>query len=71
MAKDKLIQDTNFKLSPNITNFLADQDKLNLDYYEILEFIKMILINDGLKMKDKLDKNDIRYILIEQNPNFD
>ena len=67
----KIIINRHFKLSPNITNFLADQDKLNLDYYEILEFIKMILINDGLKMKDKLDKNDIRYILIEQNPNFD
>jgi len=67
----KIIINRHFKLSPNITNFLTDQDKLNLDYYEILEFIKMILINDGLKIKDKLDKNDIRYILIEQNPNFD
>jgi hypothetical protein len=67
----KIIINRHFKLSPNITNFLTDSDKLNLDYFEILEFIKVILIQDGTKIKDKLDKNDIRYILMEQNPNFD
>jgi len=64
----KILINRHFKLSPNITNFLTDQDKLNLDYFEVLEFLKHILINDGLKIKDKLDKSDIRYKLIEENP---
>ena len=64
----KILINRHYKLSPNITNFLTDSDKLNLDYYEVLEFLKNILINDGLKMKDKLDKSDIRYKLIESNP---
>jgi len=65
----KIFINRHFKLSPNITNFLTDGDKLNLDYNEVLEFLKNILINDGLKIKDKLNKSDIRYKLIEANPN--
>jgi hypothetical protein len=65
----KILINRHYKLSPNITNFLTDSDKLNLDYYEVLEFLKNILINDGLNKKDQLDKSDIRYKLIESNPN--
>jgi len=67
----KIIINRHFKLSPNITNFLTDNDKLNLDYYEVLEFLKQILVNDGLKIKDKLDKSDIRFKLIEEWPTLD
>jgi len=66
----KILINRHFKLSPNITSFLADTDKMNLDYFEILSLLKHILISDGLKYQDKLDKEDIRYKLVEKNKDF-
>jgi hypothetical protein len=69
----KILITRHFKLPPQITSFLIDDNKLNLNYYEILDLFKNILINDGLKYKDKLDSYDIRYKLIQNitDYNFD
>ena len=66
----KILINRHFKLSPNITSFLSDSDKMNLDYVEILDLLKHILMYDGLKYNN-LDKEDIRYKLLDQNKDFD
>ena len=66
----KILITRKFKMAPSITNILTEADKLNLDYEGILEFIKHVLIHDGIKLKDKLDTSDIRYILLKANPNY-
>jgi len=66
----KILINRHFKLLPNITSFLVDTDKMHLDYFEILSLLKHILISDGLKYQDKLDKEDIRYKLVEKNKDF-
>jgi hypothetical protein len=63
----KILLSRYFKLTPPIISFLTDYDKMNLNFNEILDFIKEILIQDGLKIKDKLDKDDIRYKLINDS----
>ena len=69
----KILMTRHLRLPPHCTAFLTDVEKMNLDYYQILDLVKHILINDGNKIKDKLDKSDIRNILIEQTSpvNFD
>ncbi len=64
----KIFLTRNFKLTPNITYFLTERNKMNLDFNQILELFTILLINDGLKIKDLLDKDDIRYKLINKHP---
>jgi hypothetical protein len=64
----KIFLTRNFKLTPNITHILTDKNKMNLTFNEILELFKLILISDGLKIKDLLDKDDIRFKLINKFP---
>lgn len=66
----KILITRKFKMAPAITNILTESDKLNLDYESILEFIKHLLIHDGMKFKDKIDTSDIRYILLNANPTY-
>jgi len=69
----KILINRHFRLLPNITAFLTDHDKMNLDYYEILDLLKHILIHTGKSMEYKLDENDIRFKLLKENKevNFD
>jgi hypothetical protein len=60
----KILLSRYFKLTPPLISLLTDYDKMNLNFDQVLDFIKEILIQDGLKIKDKLDKDDIRYKLI-------
>jgi len=60
----KILLNRNFKLTLNLVNLLTDTDKLNMNFDEILELIKNILINDGMKLKDLLDHSDIRFKII-------
>jgi hypothetical protein len=66
----KILINRHFKLLPNITSFLVDNDKLHLDYYDILNLLKHILMYSGKKIEDKLDENDIRFKLIQENKDF-
>lgn len=66
----KIFLSRNFKLPLNIISLLTDTHKMNLDFQNVLYFIKLLLIDDGLKIKDKLDKDDVRYKLILQNPDI-
>ena len=65
LAKIQIIR--NFKLQLNIINVLTDSDKLNFDYESIIELIKNLLYNSGINIKDKLDENDIRFIIINNH----
>ena len=66
----KIFLTRNFKLSPNITNFLIDKYKMNLSFNEILDLFKLLLIENGLSIKDQLDEDDLRYKLINKNPDI-
>ena len=66
----KILLNRNFRLTPYITSLLTDNDKLNLTFEEVLIFIKNVLINDGLKIKEQLDSSDIRHKLIQSNKNI-
>ena len=65
IISSKILIIRNFKLSINLINILCD--KLNFNYDKIIELFKNILIEDGMKYKDLLVSNDIRYILINNN----
>lgn len=67
----KILLNRNFKMPLQITNLLTDYDKLNMDYHDVLDFIKHLLIYDGQKIFDKLNKSDIRYSLVQNNKDFD
>jgi hypothetical protein len=67
----KILLNRNFKMPLQVTNLLTDHDKLNMDYHDVLDFIKHLLIHDGQKIFDKLDKSDIRYSLVNNNKDFD
>ena len=63
----KILLNRNFKMPLQVTNYLTDYDKLNLNYDQILDLLKHLLIHDGEKIIDKLDESDIRSILIKTN----
>lgn len=61
----KILIIRNFKLTINLINILTDADKLNMDYNSILELIKNLLYNDGIKNQEKLDESDIRFHILK------